>query len=240
MKLVAHASHLLTGFIQLRERYALLHPMLFDLDVPQQYGCGKQARGFDILKNSLFLSCCQDIAKLSTDKYDQTPSIKKLMASLLDDAIRAECRNQYCLDHCQFADDDNDPELVEVLQQMALEDVRKQGETFDKQYCEAVALWKVLSTSAILNSFRTVRDQVSAHTDVQFVDDEYRLVDIGELGIKWGDLKTTIARMQELVELIGQLVRCTGFAWTSLDQMLAKAGNDFWLVAPHRGSVKDD
>lgn len=34
-KIEAHASHLLDAFITLRERYALLDPMLFDPDVPR-------------------------------------------------------------------------------------------------------------------------------------------------------------------------------------------------------------
>lgn len=231
-KLEAHASHLLTAFIQLRERYALLHPMLFTPHVPVQYGSYRQARGFAILKNSLFLSCCQDIAKLSTDNFDKTPSIKKLLASLEDDSLRAECRAEYCIERSALTDPDYGPGIVEALKGMAREEARRRGTEFDAKYLDAQAKWSALSISPTLQGFRTIRDKVSAHTEVRFVAEEYQLVDIGALGIKWGDLKTTIGQMQELVEVIGLLIRCSSFAWQSLDQMLAKAGNDFWIAAP--------
>ena len=69
------ASHLLDGFLALRERYALLEPMLFDSNVTANRGSGKQARGFSTLRHSLFLACVQDIAKLTTDADPKTPSV---------------------------------------------------------------------------------------------------------------------------------------------------------------------
>ena len=41
--------------------------MLFDQDVVAKKGSRKQARGFLILRNSLFLTCVQDIAKYTAD-----------------------------------------------------------------------------------------------------------------------------------------------------------------------------
>lgn len=237
IKIVAHSSHLLTFFIQLRERYALLHPMLFAEHVPKQYGSWAQARGFAILKSSLFLSCCQDIAKLATDNYDKTPSISKIMAALDDPFVRHQFRTRYGQGRSSCAEDESDPGMAEVYRRMALEDEVRDGLEFDAKYTEAAGLWSKLSTSASLKSFRQIRDQVTAHTELKFTDGEYKPVDIAALGIKWGDLKSTIESMQHLVELIGQLVRDAGFAWESLDRMLAKAGNDFWC---HRPAVEQE
>src|SRR3990167_5880557 len=75
-KLEAHASHFLDAFIRLTERYSLLDPMLFDSEVPKSRGSGAQARGFLTLRHSPFLSCAQDIAKLTLDSDKRTPSIK--------------------------------------------------------------------------------------------------------------------------------------------------------------------
>lgn len=228
-KIVAHSSHLLTAFIQLRERYALLHPMLFVEHVPKQYGSWKQARGFTILKTSLFLSCCQDIAKLITDHYDDTPSIKKILAKLGDASVRAQFRKRYCDGRSRFAEDDCDPTLADVYKQMALEDEVKDGREFDETYDQAVRLWEEMESSPLLKGFRTIRDKVTAHTEIKLHNDEYKPVDIGTLGIKWGDLQRIIVDMQQLVELIGRLTRDAGFAWDHLDRLLTAAGDDFWV-----------
>jgi hypothetical protein len=79
-----------------------------------------------------------------------------------------------------------------------------------------------------LGAFRTVRDKLTAHTEIRFVADKYQPVDIGALGVKWGDLKTCIVKMQHCVELIGFIVRNAGFAWDMLDRQLSEAAHGFW------------
>jgi hypothetical protein len=78
-----------------------------------------------------------------------------------NESLRAIFRAQYCRDHCQFVED-NEPELAEVLQQVRREDEQKQGREFDRLYIEALALWSALSSSAVLEGFKKVRDTVSA------------------------------------------------------------------------------
>jgi hypothetical protein len=79
-----------------------------------------------------------------------------------------------------------------------------------------------------MHGFRTVRDKISAHTEVRYVADKYQLVDIATLGIKWGDLRSTIARMQRIIELIGLIVRNAGFAWDSFEAQISDAASRFW------------
>ncbi len=85
-----------------------------------------------------------------------------------------------------------------------------------------------LESDPALQGFLTIRDKVSAHSEVHLVADKYQFVDIGQLGIKWADLKRVIDMMQSLVEDLGMLIRNSGFAWDSLDAQLANASADFW------------
>jgi AbiU2 len=229
-KIVAHSSHLLTAFIQLRERYALLHPMLFVEHVPKQYGSGRQARGFAILKSSLFLSCCQDIAKLVTDNHDTTPSIQRLMEKLRDTGVRYQFRKRHIeSSRWSFAEPSTDPSMDEVYRAMALQEEDRYGKEFDRGYDEACLIWTTLQASPLLKDFRTIRDKITAHTELRLHNDAYKPIDIGTLGITWGDLKRTIDSMQQLVEHLGRITRDASFAWDHLDRMLATAGGDFWL-----------
>lgn len=227
-KLEAHTAHLLDAFIQLRERYALLEPMLFSEVVTKERGSGEQARGFRILKHSLFLSCAQDIAKLTLDDDDRTPSLANLIRALTDDALRETLKAQFAVWKIPSIEEETEPEVVEALLRMELHEVAKRQEQFDSLYCEATSLWAKLSTNSVIKGFRTIRNKVSAHTEVRFVVDKYQFVDVGALGIKWGDLRSTINEMQRLVELMGMLIRNAGFAWEALDRQLSKASQGFW------------
>lgn len=229
-KLEAHASHLLDAFIQLRERYAMLEPMLFDPDVPQQRGSGAQARGFLTLRHSLFLSCAQDIAKLALDADKRTPSIKNLMTSLEDPHLCKVLREKYAMWEIPSVETETDPEIIAALERMELREQAERQAQFDEILSRAKRNWAALEVESYLFGFLAIRDKVSAHTEVRLVADKYQFVDIGTLGIKWSDMRRAIETMQSLVEDLGLVIRNAGFAWEMLDGQLAKASKAFWLA----------
>lgn len=229
-KLEAHARHLLDAFIGLRERYAMLHPMLFHEDVPKQRGSKNQARGFKILRHSLFLSCAQDIAKLSMDDDPRTPSLRNLIAALTEDALRNTLRERFSVWCIPSVEEQTDHEVAAALRRLEAREQAERRAQFDELYCEATELWAKLSTSPSMKGFLTIRDKISAHTEVRYVADKYQFVDIASLGIKWGDMRVDIETMQRLVELVGMLIRNAGFAWDMLDEQLETASAAFWKV----------
>lgn len=229
-KLEAHASHMLDAYIQLRERYAMLEPMLFSEKVTKERGAGRQAAGFRILKNTLFLSCIQDLAKLATDDDDRAPSFANLIRSLSDDMIRKELQERFATSRSPLVEEETDPQVREAIRLMEIREEAAQRIEFERLFGEAMLCWAKLSTSSKLKAFRKVRDKVTAHTEIRRVAEQYRPVDLGRLGIKWGDLPELIFEMQRLVEILGLLIRRTGFGWESLEKLLGKASQGFWAT----------
>lgn len=130
--------------------------------------------------------------------------------------------------HIPPINEEKDPEIIAALKRMEKHEEADRREEFDQLYEKLVALWGQLSASSAVKGFATIRDKVSAHTEVRLIADKYRLVDIGRLGIKFGDLRSTIDDMQNAVELIGLIVRNTGFAWDMLKEQLSEAAAGFW------------
>lgn len=230
-KLQAHAAHLLDAFISLKQRYAMLHPMLFDRTVVTEYGSSSRARGFQTLRHSLFLSCAQDIAKLSLDNDDRTPSIRKLQSALTKPDVVGVMREAFASWVVPSVEEETDPEIREALRRMELREQAARREQFEEILKRTQAVWSDLEADPSLKAFHTIRDKVSAHTEVHLVADKYKFVDIAELGIKWGDLKRVIDSMQAIVEDLGLLIRNAGFAWDSLESQLGKASSDFWATS---------
>ncbi len=201
--------------------------MLFDELVVSSHGAKRRARGFEILKHSLFLSCAQDIAKLSKDDDPRATSIRNLIKELTDDALRAELRIRYAK-WAITPINEEDPEVLAALQKMQVDEHTERGEHFDTLYCEMTELWAKLSTAPEMTALLTIRDKVSAHTEVRYSADKYQFVDVSKLGLKWGDLKKTVDTMQRLVELLGILIRNAGFAWEMLDEQLDTASKNYW------------
>jgi hypothetical protein len=227
-KLEAHSSHLLDAFIRLRERYSLLDPMLIDPKVPLQRGSGAQARGFLTLRHSLFLSCVQDIAKLTLDADTRTPSIKGLMVALEEHHLCNSLREQFAVYTIPSIETETDPEIVEALKRIEGEEQKERRVQFDEILSRAKANWRILSQEPYLSAFLTIRNKVAAHTEILLVADKYQFLDIETLGIKWSDLRRAIDSMQSIVADLGLVIRTAGFAWDMLDEQLTKASKSFW------------
>ncbi|MDQ4146912.1 MAG: hypothetical protein M3120_04345 [Pseudomonadota bacterium] len=230
-KLEAYADHLLDGFIGLREKYAMLEPMLFDTKVRNFWDSYAQAWGFTILRYTLFLSCIQDIANLTLDSDPRTPSIRNIACALQDSSLRDQLRERHAVWYSPLAENEHDPEMLAALEKEREREKSKPRTQFDEHYARLVSLWGSLSSSPVLRTFKMLRDKAAAHNEVHLVSGEYRLVDIDTLGIRWKDLKDlkeTITTMQQVVRVIGFLVRDADFAWDSFDDQLTKAAAGFW------------
>lgn len=149
-KAQAHASHLLDAFIELRQRYALLEPMLFSEVVTKERGSGKQAHGFKILKHSLFLSCSQDIAKLTMDKDKRAASLFNLIRVLTNEIHRNELKNIYSNLNIANATKYSEPDIIASILHMNEQEKYERMNEFDKLYCEAILIWEKLSISPVL------------------------------------------------------------------------------------------
>jgi hypothetical protein len=103
-----------------------------------------------------------------------------------------------------------------------------------------VGRWNAFSAAPVLQAFVTVRNEVTAHTQLWFDGKAHLPTDIGSLEIKWKDLAWAIGQMQAMVELLGNLIRDAGFAWQALDEMFTRYAAEFWCVSDDAGGSTDN
>lgn len=233
-KLEAHASHLLDEFIRLKEKYALLEPMLFDPEMTGRFSSGRRAHGFTLLRTTLFLSCAQDIAKLSFDNDARAPSISNLVKAIEDPGVQVTLRERFAEWRVPPTEDFTDPEVIAALRHLELREQQERCVQFEDIFAKARDASDELAGSDFSQGFRTIRDKVTAHTEIRYVADTYQPVDIATLGIQWRDLKRAIDLMQVLVDALGQLIRNAGFAWDYFDEQLTELRNNYWT--PQEGA----
>ena len=227
-KIEAHAGHLLDAFLALRERYAMLDPLLFDQVVCAARCSGRQWRGLVALRTTLFLSCAQDIAKLATDSDERAPSLCNIAFALRDEELAAALKARYAAWVVPSIENETDPEIAEALRLLEIDERAGRADEFDRHLRDLLALVSGLADSPEVKAFRTIRDKVTAHTEIRFVADKYQLLDISALGLKWREIAPTIASLQQAVALVGMVVRNAGFAWESLDKQLSEMAGEFW------------
>ncbi len=230
MKLRAHAEQLLDLFIGLREKYALLDPMVFDHATIQSKGAGQRARGFSILRNLVSMSCVLDIAKIAIDKDKRTPSISRLVQALEDPKLRQDLRESFAV-RTVTPTSGYPPDVLEAMAAAERRDEDARRREFERDVTDVAARWKALERSAALKSFETIRDKHVAHAELHHDGNEYKPFDVTSLGLTWDDLRDTIAKLERLVVLLTGLYRGASFAFDMLDDQLARASTAFWSGA---------
>ena len=227
MKLRAHSEHLLDLFIGLRAKYALLDPMIFDDATIQSKGAGERARGFEILRNVVSMSCVMDIAKIAIDKDQRTPSISCLVQALEDGNLRQQLQEDFAVRNTTPTSG-HPPDVLAAIAEAERREEHTRREEFDRDVGKVATSWKVLAESARLKSFKRIRDKYVAHAELHHDGDSYRPLDVASLGLTWRDLKDTIAELERLVVLITGLYRSASFAFDTLDEQLERASSAFW------------
>ncbi|MBX9848696.1 MAG: hypothetical protein K2X64_05340 [Rhodocyclaceae bacterium] len=229
-KLRGHSEHLLDAFLGLSEKYALLHPMLFDADVVKTYGTGPKSRGFQRIKTTLFLSCSLELATLAFDSYEGSVSLASIINALGEAKLLSRLRSDYvdaitphiCEEMSTF-----ELECLELLNQAEAE---ARAREFDLAYERLLHVWSGISKSTTFGNLQTIRNKVAAHTHLYLEGNKYKPLDISKLGVKWQEIEPAISELQEAVENVGIVVRGASFAWDSLHKNLERTVHGFWSV----------
>lgn len=229
-ELAGRARYLVDALLALKQTYAMLHPTLFDIDVVERYGTGPRMDGFNIIRRVLFLSCAQDIVKLSWDGHDDAPSVKRLMGELQDTNLRSSLREEFATRRVLSNEEQTGPVALFALSEDEMREQTARRQRFEQKYSEAVLLWKQLSGSSALFKFRTIRNKLSAHTELACGGFEYqRVVEIEKLKLRFEDWQDTILLIQEIVERILALVCKVEFRLDGIwERELSETSLWFW------------
>lgn len=81
-KIQGHSSALLDLYLRLAEKNALLQRLVFDHSVVNHLAGKRSQHGVATLQNTLYLSCAQDIAKITFDRDGRAPSLGNIVRTL--------------------------------------------------------------------------------------------------------------------------------------------------------------
>jgi hypothetical protein len=226
-KLQGHTSNLLNSFVQLRDRYALLHPMLVDERISAHYRGSRQERGYAVLLSTLFLDCCHDLANICFDHHEKTASIRNLTLALNDINLRRYICKQHSSVRLMTEICNAEDWVAAMYKKSAATDAMTYAALFEKRFDEFNVMWAAFQNSPTHQNIKTIRDQITAHTELRRVNGEYRAVDITEQSFEWEHLKPTIETIQTFVTKLSGLIRDADIAWESFERVINSTAH-FW------------
>lgn len=219
-KLIGHSSNLLTFYLGTVRKYKLLEPMIFSQGVCEKYGSGNASEGFKIIRSSLYYSVIQDLANIVFDDGQTNPSVSNIVNKLEHDIIANELRKKYTSEYCP------NEEFRELYNRREHE----RGEEFDTHLRNLLTEIKALYKNQLFSAAKSVRDEFTAHLDLQYLDGKYVYPDIEKYGLKWGSPKAMLELLKPIIEKIGFIVRDASFAWDSFEAQNEKIASSYWAI----------
>lgn len=176
-QLQVQMEKILDLYIEVSELCQILHPMLFDQWTVSHYGQGDRARGFAVLKSTLYLACIQNIVAICVDKPGDTPTIERMINKLKKNSIRQQLRSNYL---ASFGN----------LQTAGNSVAGAKEAEFDYIYSHTVDAWKANELTMAIEKFKRARDKYIVHTKLHAQSSAsvdatvYTTVDFSMFGLK--------------------------------------------------------
>lgn len=217
-KLEGHSSNLLTFYLGIVRKYAVLEPMIYSKTVCDEYGSGVATTGFTIIRSSLYYGLIQELANIVFDSGPSNASINNIVDKLSRNEVTKILRDKYTAEFCP------EEELKKLYKQRAIE----RGEEFDSHLEQLLKLVHDVQSDSDFKAAKAVRDEFTAHLDLQYTNGNYEYPDISKYGLKWGSLKSMIDILKPIIDRIGFVTRDAGFAWKSFEVQNKKIADGYW------------
>lgn len=220
-KLIGYSENLLTFYLGTVRKYSVLHPMIFSQEVCNKYGSKLASNGYVVVRETLYYGVVQDIANMFFDKGKTNPSILNIKDMLDNNLVMESLENKYT---SEYVPDYEDMKSVYENRRM------KRAQEFKTYHKELVEYIEILKKDQELKSCKSIRDEFTAHIDLQYSGGEYSYPDISKYGMKWDTPKRLLTELKPIIERIGYIVRAADLNWEQFESQNNRMASGLWSI----------
>jgi hypothetical protein len=202
--------------------------MLYDREITEHYGKGARGPGFNAIRYALYRHIVQECWKLACDTDKRTPSIVGIMCGLQQPGVKETLRIRYSRLRIPIVGD-VDAATKAMLERMEKADDDKRAAEFDAKWTLVEEQWAAFKAQPFRDGIATLRDKVTAHTELRLVDGRYERADLAGV-VKFGDERLFLEGLKDIVINLNLLVRQAGFDWTEFDEQVTRSAGAFWSI----------
>lgn len=203
--------------------YLFVKPMLFDQALIARYSETGRGRWFVELRNVLYWHMVLEICKLAGDGDSRSPCIRKLRAEIARPEIRQ------WLEHERMPVRPDFPGSARTMYEMLRgAELKAQKGYFAQHHQKLMEACDRLLKNPALIQYRLVRNKLIAHNEHQLVDGKLQTLDVGKLGLKYGDERLLLENMKEIMDEMSAVVRGVAFDWDSFFGPEQRDVDEFW------------
>jgi hypothetical protein len=208
--------------------YFQWHPMMFSEALVQKINEEKRVAGFMHFRDLAYRMLILDLVNLCADddKNRRTPSIKVIWEKISEPSARAYLRQR----HTNFGS--RPLATGEAKSPRRIVHLRKYfaKKSFDDAFAETEGMVRLLIQSPTLKGYRMVRDKLLAHRELKLDGERYSKLDIGTLGLRYGQEHDVLDQAREIADRLNFMVRNASFGWDTVEKNEKRSAMRFWQL----------
>ena len=201
-------------------RFHFLKPMLDNRKLIDRIESENKGEGFNQLRSWLYWALVLELSKLCRDNDERSPSIHAIRNRLANDAALVQALED------KYAK--NNREMFDEATLRA--EFRNICERFEKAADEMLG-------GRVAGGYRTIRNKLIAHNELR-KDGQFH--DVKDEGLKYGDERALLKRLQELVTDLATIVRNVDVEWSTGDRWDDEIASTFWELDSENKHVTEN
>lgn len=211
------------------QKIAILKPLLYDKKLIKKWDGSNGAHGLNLLNMTLYFDLIRELAAISLDKNNRSPSIKNVLQLLDSCNLLNYLKEEYCEPHpIKWINDvDEDSKIFWEVKHRKRE-LAENEDRFNNTYQEIRAEYKTLKDSELYKKIRDARNKLIAHYEMRHDGEAPRMLTPSDFGLKWGDVEEYFELIKPIITNLVLIISNEGYARDMYRSHHNKIANDFW------------
>lgn len=203
-----YLKHLTDSYLIMKQKYYLLHPMIFNNDLISK----NQSYAFKFLRDTLFFNCVLDIVIMTKDTDKRTPSIEKIKNKLENQDFVKQLLEDF---------------LFPIYGDVELESKYRQDFTTKLNHVNIMI--NDFFNSKQFKCFVDIRDKRIAHRELKKTEIGYEILDINSMNLTWNEFVDSIERIENILLDLNLIIRGL-YKVDMRKEHCEKIKFDFWKI----------
>jgi hypothetical protein len=222
-------------------KWLALEPMGTDRELLDRINESLGAHSFNLILHTLLFDLVKDLAALTRDADGRSPSIVVVTSMLRDAdlvaALRADLVKPMSLAVTWAGGADKETH-AQVLAEIDKREARERLDRFDRDFPQWLSDCARLLESELVGRFWDLRRKTIAHYSMIERENNRRIMNIADIGLKWGEPLDLLRQLEELAHRMLLLVSGTHYDIEDWRRIHAAYAQDLWLRITGRGKYE--
>jgi hypothetical protein len=222
-------------------KWQIVEPLGTDNEILGRIGESYGAHSFNLMLHTLLFDLVKDLAALTKDRDSRSPSLATIRDLLGDAGLVAALRTEVTQPlraSVTWTGGVPDGDQKKILEKLEARDRAEREARFDEELPKWIKDCDAFLASELAERLWKARSKTIAHYSMIEDKAHRRVMNIGDIGLKWGEPAEFLSELEQLAHRLLLLVSNSYYAQDEWRRMHSAYAKDMWLRLTGRGKFE--